>query len=361
MEPIAGTGKREAVAYWLKMRLPFGQVMEFLRHKEVPWHRGSYWYLFGGLALLFFCVQVATGILLMFYYVPTPEHAYESVQLITAKVPFGWLIRSIHSWSANLMILALFIHMFSVFFMRAYRPPREMVWFSGAVLLGLAMFFGFSGYLLPWTKLSFFATKIGTDLARHIPGIGTDIQRILRGGDIIGGPTLTRFFAIHVAILPPIFTVILLLHLVLIQLLGMSSPIGVKEKKGVPFVPNFVLRESIIWVIFLGLLGVLAVYLPWELGEKANPFASAPAGIRPEWFFTFLSQSLKYFPPHLLGMEGEVVGVFLITIGALFFFLVPFWDRWSRREVAHWVVTLVGAAVLLYMITLTTLAFVKPY
>lgn len=353
--------RSERLASWLESRAPLSGVVEFLRHKEVPWHKGTFFYLFGGVALLLFCVQVMTGILLMFYYVPAPEGAYESVLLISAKVPFGWLIRSIHSWSANLMILALFIHMFSVYFMRAYRPPRELVWVTGFVLLVLSMTFGFSGYLLPWTKLSYFATKIGTDVTKVIPVVGEGMRNFLLGASEISGPTLTRFFALHVAILPPIFTIFLGLHLLLIQLLGMSQPLGQQKVRGIPFIPNFVLREGIVWVVVLGLLAVLSVYLPWEVGEKADPLASAPAGIRPEWFFTFMSQSLKYIPAKVMGMEGEALGVYAIGAGGLIFFLVPFWDRWSREGRRHWLVTAYGVAVIVFLATMTSLAYFKPY
>jgi cytochrome b6 len=346
---------------WLSSRLPIAESVAFLRHKMVPWHRGSYWFLFGGIALLLFGVQVFTGVLLMFYYVPTPETAYETVLLISGKVPFGWLVRSIHSWSSNLMILALFIHLFSVYFMRAYRPPRELTWVSGAVLLVLAMTFGFSGYLLPWTKLSYFATKIGTDLTKLIPVFGGQLRLALLGADEISGPTLTRFYAFHVGILPPIFVVLLGVHLLLVQRLGMSEPMGSSNQKSIPFLPNFVLRESIVWVLVLCLLAVLSVFLPWEVGEKADPLASAPAGIRPEWFFTFLSQSLKYIPSSVMGMEGEVVGAYAIGVAGLFFFLVPFWDRWAAKGQRHWFVTTVGVVAVLYLATMTLLAYIKPY
>ena len=354
-------GRFAGLAAWLESRMPLSGVLEFLRHKEVPWHKGTFLYLFGGIALLLFGVQVVTGILLMFYYVPAADQAYESILLISAQVPFGWLIRSIHSWSANLMILALFIHLFSVYFMRAYRPPRELVWVSGFILLVLSMTFGFSGYLLPWTKLSYFATKIGTDVTKVIPVVGEGMRNFLLGANEISGPTLTRFFALHVAILPPIFTIVLGLHLLLIQLLGMSQPIGGAKGKGIPFVPNFVLRESIVWVIVLGLLAVLSVYLPWEVGEKADPLAPAPAGIRPEWFFTFMSQSLKYIPPKVLGMEGEALGIYAIGAGGLIFFLVPFWDGWARQGKRHWLVTGFGAVVIVFLVTMTLLAYLKPY
>ena len=146
------------------------------------------------------------------------------MQFIVTRVEFGWLIRSIHSWSANLMILAAFIHMFSVVFLRAYRRPRELTWLSGMRLLGLALGFGFSGYLLPWNTISYFATKVGTDMAASVPLVGPTLARFLRGGDDVGGATLTRFFGFHVAVLPAITTRLLLVHLVLVQTHGMSSP-----------------------------------------------------------------------------------------------------------------------------------------
>src|SRR5438067_11374244 len=150
-----------------------------------------------------------TGVLLIHYYRPSATEAYESEQFIVTKVQFGWLVRSIHSWSANLMIFTAFVHMFSVVFLHAYRKPRELTWLSGIALLGLALAFGFSGYLLPWNKVSYFATKGGTDMAAAVPLVGENIARFLRGGNDVGGGTLTRFFGFHVAVLPGITTVLL--------------------------------------------------------------------------------------------------------------------------------------------------------
>src|SRR6201993_625768 len=130
-------------------------IKAWLREKTVPIHRHTIWYYFGGMTLFLFSVQVVTGILLLLYYRPTAESAFESVRFIMAEVRFGWLIRSIHSWSANLMIFTLFIHMASVYLVRAYRPPRQMTWITGVLLLMLVLAFGFSGYLLPWNKLAF--------------------------------------------------------------------------------------------------------------------------------------------------------------------------------------------------------------
>src|ERR1043166_278120 len=193
---------------WLDERLSISTLVALAQKKEVPRHRHSIWYYFGGMTLFLFSVQVAPGILLLLYYRPSAENAFESVQFIITEVQFGWLIRSIHSWSANLLIATLFVHMFSVYFLKAYRAPREVTWLSGALLLFIALGFGFSGYLLPWNKLAYFATKVGTEIAGVIPLVGKPILRVLRGGDDVTGATLTRFFGFHVAVLPAITTAI---------------------------------------------------------------------------------------------------------------------------------------------------------
>src|SRR5437870_9317657 len=209
---------------WLDERLSISTLAAMADKKEVPVHRHSIWYYFGGMTLFLFAVQVATGILLLLYYRPSSESAFESVQFIITEVKFGWLIRSIHSWSANLMIATLFIHMFSVFFLRAYYPPREITWLNGAVLLFIVICFGFSGYLLPWNKLAFFATKVGTELAGVVPLVGRPMLRFLRGGDDVTGATLTRFFGFHVAVLPAITTVGIVTDLMLGHMHGIGVP-----------------------------------------------------------------------------------------------------------------------------------------
>jgi cytochrome b6 len=297
----------------------------------------------------------------MLYYRPSPEGAFESVQFIMTEVKFGWLIRSIHSWSANLMIATLFIHMFSVFLLKAYRPPREATWLSGAALLGLALFFGFSGYLLPWNTLSYFATKVGSDIAGVVPVIGPFLLRFLRGGDEVTGATLTRFYGIHIAILPGLITLFLGIHLYLVQFHGMSVPPSVTAKKRsirqMKFVPNFLLRDLLGWLLALGALAALAALFPWELGEKADPFAPAPAGIRPEWYFAFMFQTLKYIPAKVLLFDGEVLGILAFGLGFLFWLLVPFFDKETAGRGRGKLFEIIGLVVIVYILILTALAY----
>lgn len=349
----------KALTNWLDERTSISSVAKLADKKEVPVHRHSIWYYFGGMTFFLFVVQVVTGILLLLYYRPSSETAFESVQFIITEVKFGWLIRSIHSWSANLMIATLFIHMFSVFFLRAYYPPREITWISGVVLLFISIAFGFSGYLLPWNEVSFFATKVGTEIAGVVPVVGRPIMRFLRGGDDVTGATLTRFFGFHVAVLPAAATVFLGIHIALVQLHGMHVPKKYEHNYGrMKFFPNFVLRDLIGWILAIGALAALAAIFPWELGTKADAFAPAPAGIKPEWYFLFMFQTLKWLPAKILGMDGEVLGIMAFNIIGALLFAVPFIDRDPANRRRHLLFNIFGVFALLFIVVMTIVGYV---
>ncbi len=208
--------------------------------------------------------------------------------------------------------------MFSVFFLKSYRPPRELTWMSGMALLGLALAFGFSGYLLPWNELAYFATKIGTDMAGIVPLVGDCCLRVMRGGPDVTGATLSRFFGLHVTILP-------------IDLRAVPRPSPVPDPapgdepaaflgtcdsrartRFMPFFPNFMMRELMFWMLALVVINALAVFFPWELGVKADPFAPAPAGIKPEWYFLSMLPVAQIFPGAFRtgrGRDGGADGV----------------------------------------------------
>ena len=347
---------------WIDARYKLDSLISFMKKKDVPMYQGTIWYYFGGISLLLFIIQVVSGIMLLLYYKGSADLAFESVQFISAKVKFGWLIRSIHSWSANLMILSVFIHMFSVFFTKAYQKPHELSWYSGFILLALALGFGFTGYLLPWNELAFFATKVGTDIAKQVPFVGNFIMTFLRGGEDVTGATLSRFFGFHVAVLPGIFTVLLTLHLVFIQRQGMAVPEKWKtlpedHKKTIPFFPNFMMRDLLIWLIIINVLSILAVFFPWELGSKANELAPAPAGIKPEWYFLFMFQALKFLPPKVFVIDGEVLGILFFSVAGLFWFLMPVWDRKTPDGSKRYWVTYFGLLVIMFIIVLTIIAY----
>jgi cytochrome b6 len=347
---IARAGK------WLDDRLGLSTIVELGSHKTVPVHRYTVFYYLGGMTLFFFLVQVCTGVLLMLYYRPSANEAFESVEFIMTVVPFGWLIRSIHSWSANLMVFFAMLHLASVYFLKAYRPPRELTWVSGVFVLFLILGFGFSGYLLPWNQLAFFATKVGTDIAGAVPFIGHWMVRFLRGGDRVSGGTLSRFYGWHVAVLPAITCVFLGAHLALVQLKGMSVPPSCEDeaakRKPMKFFPHFALRDLSGWLFALGCLAALAALFPWELGEKADLFAPAYENIRPEWYFVFMFQTLKLVPGgEILGLEYEAIPILLFGALGLLLMLVPFLDRSAPGKGKVW--SIVGAVALLFVIGMT--------
>lgn len=343
---------------WMDERLDITTLSKFVEKKYVPQHRHSVWYYFGGVSLFLFIIQVFTGILLLFYYKGSEDLAFESIQFIMSKVEFGWLIRSIHSWAANLFILSVFIHMFSVFFEKSYRKPRELTWVTGVLLFFIALALGFSGYLLPWNTIAFFATKVGTDIAGDVPLIGEFIRSFLRGGDEVNGATLSRFFGFHVALFPAIFTIILVFHLIMVQRQGMSEPMvseGSPEEplKKMPFFPNFLLRDLLLWLIVLNLLAILAVFLPAELGERADTLAPAPEGIKPEWYFLFMFQTLKYIPGNLIFIDGQTFGVLMFGLAGLLWLLVPFWDRKSSQGKRNRMINYIGIFAVIFIVTFT--------
>lgn len=347
---------------WIEERIDLQGVKKFSEKKVVPVHKYHFWYGIGGITMFLFVTQIFTGILLLLYYRPSAESAYESVEFIMTSVHYGWLIRSIHSWGANLMVFFLFVHMFSTFFMKAYRKPRELTWITGSVLLILVLGFGFSGYLLPWNKLAFFATKVGTEIVAVVPVVGHTLLKFLRGGEEVTGATLTRFFGFHVAVLPMTAFLFLIIHLVLIQAQGMSVPPTIEEEykknpKTMKFFPDFILRDAVGWLAVLGLLGILAALFPWELGEKAEPFAPAPMGIKPEWYFVFLFQTLKYIPGRILTMNGEALAIMAIGIGILFWVFIPFFDRRAQKNLPSPAFTVIGIILVVYILVLTTISY----
>lgn len=342
---------------WLDERFGWDELVAPLRKKTVPLHRLSHWYFLGGITLFLFVVQVLTGMLLLLYYRPGASEAFESVQYIMTQVQFGWLIRSIHSWSANLMIFTAFAHMFSVLFLKAYRKPRELTWVTGMILLFLVMGFGFSGYLLPWNTLAFFATKVGTEITGQIPILGKPVMIFLRGGEEVTGATLTRFFGFHIAVLPGLATLMVFVHLLLVQHVGISVPPKLEmewtanpsAKREMKFFPNFALRELMAWYIALGVLGALAAIFPWNLGVKADPFVPAPAGIKPEWYFLFMFQTLKLIPSKVWLIDGEILGVLGFGLIGLLWFLLPFFESDHPSRTKQWI-TGVAVFALAYMV-----------
>lgn len=215
----------DRAAAWLDERFEVLPGLQKFLNKPVPIHATRLPFCLGGVTFFFFFVQVVTGILLTFYYRPTTAEAYDSILFIMNNVTFGWLIRSIHIWAANLMIVSVILHMLRVYVYGAYKKPRELNWMAGVLLLVSTLGLGFTGYLLPWDQLAYWATTVGTEIAGSVPLIGQPIMLLLRGGEGITDLTLTRFYGIHVIVLPLAIILLLGLHFVMIRRQGISGPL----------------------------------------------------------------------------------------------------------------------------------------
>jgi len=344
---------KKDIRSWLDERSGLSVVFHFLREKKIPQHKHSLWYYTGSAILLFFGIQVITGFMLVFYYNPTLEEANSSVARIMTEIPLGWIIRSVHSWSASFMIAFVFIHLLSIWITKAYRKPRELTWMSGVFLLVLSLLFGFTGYLLPWDDLSLSATKVGTDIPRSIPVVGAWVTQFLRGGEDVTGDTLTRFFGFHVCILPIFLFALLAVHVYLVQKQGMSLPLDLESKEEkvneLPFWPNFVYREMIVWLVLIGVLFTVSIFFPPSLEKAADLMAPAPEGIKPEWYFLFLFQMLKIFPSKILFMNGDTLVVLLILLGGIAFFFLPLIDN-KPTERKGKIITVIAYLFIIYAV-----------
>ncbi|MDO9131383.1 MAG: cytochrome b N-terminal domain-containing protein [Anaerolineales bacterium] len=208
-------------ANWLDERVGWRQVWDAIFLRKIP--KVNWFYTLGSATLFVAINQAVTGILLTLYYVPTPDHAYDSVQYITTQIPAGWLIRGLHHWGASAMIVLAVLHMLRVIFYGAYKYPREVTWFTGVLLLLIVIGFGFTGYLLPWDQKAYWATTVGTRIAGTPPLIGDYLLRIIRGGENLSALTLTRFFGTHVWVLPASLMLLLGIHMYLVIRIGISA------------------------------------------------------------------------------------------------------------------------------------------
>ena len=316
---------------WIDERVQIIEVIEnHLTGHMVPANL-NLWYSMGSVLLAMLFIQFITGILLLIYYVPDVDKAFESVTYITNEVPFGWLIRRVHAMATNIFIAVLFLHMFSTLFMGSYKKPRELQWMSGSVLFGLGFLAALSGYLLPWSQLSYWATTVATNTVGAVPFIGDELVRGLRGAERVEQATLSRFFALHVMVVPFLFLWLVAAHLFFMRRTGISPPPGAKieEVEEIPFVPHFALEDLKVIYFFLGILFIFVffypkLYFPPDALSPADPFFTPPH-IKPEWYFLANYEMLKLIP-------NKFLGVFIQLAVALFLFFLPLIDVGSERH-----------------------------
>ncbi len=323
---MADKSKVEQLVGWVDERTGVKALADEAMNE--PIRGGARWaYVFGSALLFLFAVQVATGIAMTLYYVPTADHAHASVAYIQKVVPGGALLRGIHHYASSAMVILAVVHLAQTFLYGAYKQKRELVWVIGVVMLLLVLGFGFTGYLLTWDQAAYFGTKVGTSIAGEIPVVGPIQQKIMLGGTELSTVTLSRFFTTHVFLLPLLLALLAGLHVALFRKAGPAGPYHNKDDKKVDrFFPKQVFFDSVAMLVVFVTLVYLAMTMPAELGPVADPSSDYLA--RPPWYFMPLFQLLKWFPGSWAIIPTAVLPA--VVFGALF--LLPFLDRKAERN-----------------------------
>jgi ubiquinol-cytochrome c reductase cytochrome b subunit len=330
---------------WLDQRTGWKQLLHHALYENVP--GGSRWrYVWGSTLTFTLSVQFITGLFLWMAYSPSSQTAWESVYYIQNEMAGGWLLRGIHHYTAQAMNILLVLHLMQVIIDGAYKAPREINFWFGIGLLFLVMGLSLTGYLLPWDQKGYWATKVATSIAAITPFVGPEIQKLIVGGPEYGHHTLTRFFALHAGVLPGAIIVLLVGHIYLFRRHGLTA----KEPKRKPdeaFWPNQVFKDAVACLAVLAAVLFLTVRYGAELTAPADP-AENYAAARPEWYFLFLFQFLKYFPG-----ESEIIGAMILPgVVAVLICLMPFLGKWRlghRFNVGFLCALLAGGAMLTWL------------
>jgi ubiquinol-cytochrome c reductase cytochrome b subunit len=347
----------------LKQRLGWDAHLQPFLHKPLP--AGIGWSAtLGSLCALLFGLMAATGMFLAMYYNPSPDKAYQSIAFIMQQVPGGALLRGLHHWGAGAMVLAVCAHLATVYFAGSFKAPRELTWLLGVGLLLATLGLGFTGYLLPWDQKAYWATIVSANIPRDVPVVGDAFTRLLLAGDSVSGLTLTRFYAIHMLLLPSVAALLIVGHICLVRLHGVAEPTrkpaaGSEETRTVRFYPDHVARSLIVFAGVLAILVVLSVggRIPQEAIAGSVDESYLP---RPEWYFMWLFQMLTFFSG-----AWEVVGSLVLPAAALLVLAgLPFLERSKFRGMADRpLATAAGvtAVVGIVYLTLTGFGGALPY
>ncbi len=313
---------------WLDRRLNLKPVERTLLDEPIP--GGASWiYVFGSATLFLFLLQAVTGMFLAVYYAPTPDHAYDSIQFIEEQVTFGGFVRGLHHWGASAMVVAIGLHMLQAFLYGAYKPPREVMWMVGVALFLLVMAFAFTGYLLPWDQTAYWATQIGLNMVGTVPVVGEFLMRVMRGGDVLGALTLSRFFAVHVLFLPALLVSLIAAHLFILRRVGPAGP-WTDERASLgseTFYPRQVYMDAVVMLAVFTVIASLALLVPFPLTDKADPSDTSFVPV-PEWYFLFYYELLKYVHGPL-----EPLATWILPTGVILIMLLwPFIDHNPARN-----------------------------
>jgi ubiquinol-cytochrome c reductase cytochrome b subunit len=332
---------------WWEQRTGLGASVRAAIHEAIP-GGARFTYTLGSATLLTFLTLCVTGIFQLMYYVPSVASAYNSVNFLRFQVPLGWLVHGLHFWAANAMVVLVVVHLTQVFIWGAYKKPRELVWILGVALLVFTLGAVFTGGPLPWDERGYWAARVASGIAGGIPFIGSWVQLKIFGGSVVGQLTLSRFFALHVAIVPIMIGLVFLLHLVTFRKAGSAGTWNRSDRIG-DFWPRQVLMDLLVFALVLtACVGLSAVLLTPVTGP-ADPI-DATYVARPDWPFLFLFQMLKYFPGSL-----EAVGTTVIpTLGLLLVLALPWLDRGPDRSPAKRPVAVGAFAVIVAVLAALT-------
>lgn len=326
----ASDGPLSRCLEWCDRRIGARGMAKRLLEEPIP--GGARWaYVFGSGLLYLFLSQVITGVFLALYYVPSSDHAHATVSYISKVVPSGLFLRSIHAYGATAIVIVLFLHIAQTLFYGAYKGRRELIWLSGCFLLALMLGMAFTGYLLPWDKKAYFATAVGTNILSEVPYIGTPLQQILRGSTQMGTLTLSRFFVLHVFVLPGLIVAFIALHVYLFRKAGPAGTFSddpVEPKLAAqPFYPRQLIMDMAASLLIVLALALAARFFPIRLGPEANPSDTSYIP-RPEWYYLPVFEWLKV----LSGAWSFAGGIVLPSLLALLFAAIPFFDRGRERR-----------------------------
>jgi ubiquinol-cytochrome c reductase cytochrome b subunit len=334
---------------WIDERFPATKMWnEHLAQYYAP-KNFNFWYFFGSLALLVLVIQIISGIFLTMHYKPDAGMAFASVEYIMRDVPYGWLIRYIHSTGATAFFVVVYLHMLRGLMYGSYKKPRELIWLFGMFIYLALMAEAFMGYLLPWGQMSYWGAQVIISLFSAIPVIGEDLTLWIRGDFVIGDATLNRFFALHVIALPFVLVFLVIAHILALHEVGSNNPDGVEIKKnkdangipldGIPFHPYYSVKDIAGVVVFLFFFSVILFYFPDGGGymlEHANFIASdplkTPEHIAPVWYFTPFYAILRAVPDKLMGV-GAMGGAIVVL------FFLPWIDRCKVKSIRYRSVT----------------------
>ena len=369
-EPVLVTGlgaldkPASGLLTWVDQRFPLMENWKAHLSEYYAPKNFNFWYFFGSLAMLVLVIQIVTGIFLTMHYKPDAAKAFESVEYIMREVPWGWLVRYMHSTGASMFFVVIYLHMFRGLIYGSYRKPRELIWVFGVMIFLTLMGEAFFGYLLPWGQMSYWGAQVIVNLASAIPLIGPDLAIWVRGDYVVGDATLNRFFAFHVIALPLVLLGLVAAHILALHEVGSNNPDGVeindnKDPKtgipldGIPFHPYYTVHDIVGVVVFLMVFSAIVFFAP-EMGGyflEYNNFVPAdplktPAHIAPVWYFTPYYSILRAMVWNFFWIDAKVWGVVAMGASTLIFFFLPWLDRSPVKSIRYrpalhtWIYTL---------------------